>query len=172
MHHIMYCTPEWGGKKRSERGGCELNCCKIWPRGKHDIIYWSHIMGVKVLVIVERGLLLVIMIPADVGGRDTEEETATERERWKPRATSKSVPAIPAWDHHTITKDQLKTLPASCPFTLNFSAAEADGISALSKYSHCLRCSSFTWPYTLIHTFNIMQHTPVLSLITCATWFP
>lgn len=31
-------------------------------------------MGVKVLVIAERGLLLVIMIAADVGGRDTDRE--------------------------------------------------------------------------------------------------
>lgn len=37
-------------------------------------IYWSHITGVKVLVIAERGLLLVIMIAADVGARDTERE--------------------------------------------------------------------------------------------------
>lgn len=29
-------------------------------------------MGVKVLVIAERGLLLVIMIAADVGGRERE----------------------------------------------------------------------------------------------------
>lgn len=74
MHHIMYCTSAWGGKIWNKRGGSKLNYCKIWPLGKHDIIYWSHIMGVKVLVIAERGLLLVIMIAADVGGRDTERE--------------------------------------------------------------------------------------------------
>lgn len=66
QHYVLY-SRIW-----NKRGGSKLNCCKIWPLGKHDIIYWSHITGVKVLVIAERGLLLVIMIAADVGGRDTE----------------------------------------------------------------------------------------------------
>lgn len=67
-------------------------------------------------------------------------EPGTQRERWKTRATSKSVPAISAQDHHTITQHQLKTLPFSCPFMLHFSAADADSVSAQSKYFHCLGC--------------------------------
>lgn len=78
--------------------------------------------------------MLVIMIAADVGGRDTERERDE-----KPRATSKSVPAISARDHHTITQHQRKTLPFSCPFTPHFSAADADSIgSAPSRYFHRL----------------------------------
>lgn len=106
-------------------------------------IYWSHITGVKVLVIAERGLLLVIMIASDVGGRGHR-----ERERWKTRATSKPVPAISGRDHHTITQHQLKTLPFSCPFMQHFSASDANSISAQSKYVHCLGCSSLAESYT------------------------
>lgn len=113
-HYVLYSSMR--RQKISRREGSKLNCCKIWALGKHDIIYWSHITGVKVLVIAERGLLLVIMIAADVGGRDTE--------RWKTRATSKSVPAISGRDHHAITQHQLKTRPFSCPFLLHLSAAE------------------------------------------------
>lgn len=37
-------------------------------------IYWSHITGVNVLLIAQRGLLLVITIATDVGGRERERE--------------------------------------------------------------------------------------------------
>ena len=69
-HYVLYSSMR--RQKPSRRRGSELNCCKIQPLGENDIIYWSHITGVKVLVIAERGLLLVTMIAANVGGRDTE----------------------------------------------------------------------------------------------------
>lgn len=42
-------------------------------------IYWSHITGVNVLLIAQRGLLLVITIATDVGGRNTRRERERER---------------------------------------------------------------------------------------------
>ena len=91
-------------------------------------------------------------------------EAGTHRERWKTPATSKSVPAISAWDHHTITQHQLKTLPLSCPFMLHFSAADADSISTHSKYFHYLGCSSSAESYKPIHMFKI-QHLPEYILL-------
>lgn len=38
-HYVLYSSKEAKKKKSNGGGGSKLNCCKIWPLGKHDIIY-------------------------------------------------------------------------------------------------------------------------------------
>lgn len=70
MRHIMYLSIRLK-KENLRKGGSKLNCCKIWPPGKHDYLLNPELL-VKVLAIAERGLSLVMLIVADVEGRDEE----------------------------------------------------------------------------------------------------
>lgn len=160
-HYVLYS----GVRRQKERGkkkGPKLNCCKIWPLGKHDYLLKPH-YGRKSLGYCWKRVIACYYDSGRCGRqgqREGEWERQRKRERWKSRATSKSVPAISARDHRTITQRRLKTLPLSCPFMLQFSAADAGSTSALSKYFHCPGCSSpaeSNTPISTIQTQNAAE---------------
>lgn len=123
-------------------------------------IYWSHITGVKVLLIAERGLLLVIMIATDVGGRDT------EREMKNPQPLQSLFQQFQHRDHRSRTRHQVKNTDFfSCPFMAHFSAAAADSVSAYCKYYHCLWMQQLSRVSALVCVLEIQQLSQTDSLL-------
>lgn len=106
-HYVVYSSIRTHEKKSWSKRG-KVNCCKIWPLGKHD-----HLLKPHYLVISERGLLLVFFFFYHSGR--CERQGHRERDE-KPEPLQKSVPAISAGrpSHHDPTEK-----------TLHFSAADS-----------------------------------------------
>lgn len=135
----------------AKRGGSKLNCCKIWPLGKHDHLLKPHYGRKRLAYCTKR--VIARYYDSDRCGRQRERERDE-----KPSDTSKSVPAIsaprpsqqnPGIERRTLTlslvhsrRISLQLLPTASQRTAHVpSAFGCSGSASLSARLHALNTS-------------------------------
>lgn len=135
----------------AKRGGSKLNCCKIWPLGKHDHLLEPHYGRKRLAYCPKR--VIARYYDSDRCGRQRERERDE-----KPSDTSKSVPAIsaprpsqqnPGIERRTLTfslvysrRISLQLLPTASQRTAHVSSAfGCSGSASLSARLHALNTS-------------------------------